>query len=134
MRLIPSPSCRDKEKRPSTLAEGAAGQFQRPRLRFRKETAACVVLASAGYPEKPATGEVITGLEEMVGHPGVEVFHGATAARGERTVTAGGRVLSVCATAPDLAGALRAAYAAAEAIDFPGKVFRTDVGKRVLAG
>lgn len=116
------------------LAEGAAGQFERARLRFRKETAACVVLASQGYPEKPATGEVITGLEDAVGHPAVEVFHGATAARGERTVTAGGRVLSVCATAPDLAGALRVAYAAAQTLDFPGKVFRTDIGKRVLEG
>jgi phosphoribosylamine---glycine ligase len=116
------------------LAEAAAGQFQRQRLRFRKEAAACVVLASQGYPDKPSIGEVISGLEEVIDHPGVEVFHGGTAWRGEDVVSAGGRVLSVCATAPDLAGALRAAYAAAAVIDWPGKVYRSDIGRRVLAG
>ena len=46
----------------------------------------------------------------------------------------GGRVLSVCAVDPDLGGALRRAYAAVEAVDWPGKVYRRDIGRRVLMG
>jgi phosphoribosylamine--glycine ligase len=48
-------------------------------------------------------------------------------------VSAGGRVLSVCALGPDVAGALARAYAAVGEIDWPGKVFRRDLGARVLA-
>jgi phosphoribosylamine--glycine ligase len=48
-------------------------------------------------------------------------------------VSAGGRVLDVCATGPDLAGALASAYSAVERIDWPSKVFRRDIGRRVAA-
>jgi phosphoribosylamine--glycine ligase len=47
-------------------------------------------------------------------------------------LTAGGRVLSVCALGPDLVGALKRAYAAVAEIQWPAKVFRRDVGRRVL--
>ncbi|MBV8202467.1 MAG: phosphoribosylamine--glycine ligase [Acidobacteria bacterium] len=115
------------------LAAAAAGDFdQVRRLRFRKEAAACVVLASRGYPGRPVSGEVITGLEQAA-QLGAEVFHAGTqrGPRGE-LLTAGGRVLSVCALGPDLVGALKRAYAAAAEIHWPGKIFRRDIGRRVL--
>jgi len=115
------------------LASAAAGDFdQVRRLRFRKEAAACIVLASRGYPGRPVTGEVIVGLERAA-ELGAEVFHAGTqrGPRGE-LLTAGGRVLSVCALGPDLVGALKRAYAAAGEIHWPGKVFRRDIGRRVL--
>jgi phosphoribosylamine--glycine ligase len=115
------------------LVAAAAGDFDlHRRLRFRKEAAACVVLASQGYPGRPVTGEAIQGLERAA-QLGAEVFHAGTrrGARGE-VLTAGGRVLSVCALGPDLVGALKRAYAAAGEIQWPAKVFRRDIGRRVL--
>jgi phosphoribosylamine--glycine ligase len=115
------------------LAAAAAGDFDLfRRLHFRKEAAACVVLASQGYPGRPVTGEVISGLEEAA-QLGAEVFHAGTqrGPRGE-VLTAGGRVLSVCALGPDLVGALKRAYAAVGEIQWPGKIFRRDIGRRVL--
>jgi phosphoribosylamine--glycine ligase len=114
------------------LASGAAGSFDVRRLSFRKEAAACVVLASPGYPARPESGETIHGLEHAVLLPGVEVFHAATAQSGEDLVSAGGRVLSVCGLDADLRGALKRAYAAVAEIDWPAKVFRRDIGRRVL--
>jgi len=122
------------------LAAGARGEFDVRRLSFRKEVSACIVLASPGYPGRPVTGEPIRGLDRAPELPGVEIFHAGTAmaagAMGEtgELVSAGGRVLSVCATDPDLAGALRKAYAAAEKVDWPGKVYRRDIGRRVVEG
>jgi phosphoribosylamine---glycine ligase len=114
------------------LAAGAAGNFGVPRLHFRKEAAAVIVLASAGYPEKPARGEPIAGLERAAALPNVEIFHSGTAEVDGHLVTASGRVLSVCATGASLAEALKYAYAAASEISWPSKVMRKDIGRRAL--
>jgi phosphoribosylamine--glycine ligase len=114
------------------LAAGAAGSFDVRRLSFRKEAAACVVLASPGYPGRPLTGEPIRGLDRAAAHPGVEVFHAGTTLKDGELVSAGGRVLSVCALDADLRGALKRAYAAVADVEWPGKAFRHDIGRRVL--
>ncbi|HEX7182887.1 MAG TPA: phosphoribosylamine--glycine ligase [Thermoanaerobaculia bacterium] len=114
------------------LASGAAGAFDVRRLSFRKEVAACLVLASPGYPGRPVQGEVIRGLERAAALPNVEIFHAGTAVSGGELVSAGGRVLSVCALDADLLGALKRAYTAVAEIDWPAKAFRRDIGRRVL--
>lgn len=114
------------------LASGAAGGFNVRRLRFKKAAAACIVLASEGYPGKPVKGEEIDGLDRAAALPGVEIFHAATREEGDRLLSAGGRVLNVCATAPHLSEALKRAYAAAGEIHWPSKVLRRDIGRRVL--
>ena len=124
------------------LAAGAAGHFDtlpnthlnNRRLSFRREVAACVVLASPGYPGRPLQGEPIRGLDRAAALPGVEIFHAGTDVQDGDLVSAGGRVLSVCALAPDLAGALDRAYAAVGEIDWPGKVYRRDIGHSLLGG
>ncbi len=114
------------------LASGAAGRFETARLRFRKEAAACLVLANDGYPEKPAKGGVISGLEAAAAQDGVEVFHAGTAVKDGQLVAAAGRVLNVCATGATLRDALKRAYTAASAIHWPEKILRHDIGRRVL--
>jgi len=117
------------------LAAGADGDFGAHRLRFTRDAAACIVLASSGYPGKPVKGEAIRGIERARAHEGVEVFHAGTAWEdrdGGTLVAAGGRVLDISARGEDLVTALRRAYAAAGEIEWPAKVFRRDVGKRVL--
>jgi phosphoribosylamine--glycine ligase len=91
------------------------------------------VLASAGYPGLPSKGETISGVEQAAALEGVHVFHGGTARRDGELVTAGGRVLNVCATGATLREALQRAYAGANCVDWPGKVFRRDIGRAVLA-
>ncbi|HYU33194.1 MAG TPA: phosphoribosylamine--glycine ligase [Thermoanaerobaculia bacterium] len=115
------------------LAAGAAGNFETRRPSFRKEAAACIVLASPGYPGRPVSGDVIRGLDRAAALPGVEIFHAGTALNAEgELVSAGGRVLSVCALDAGLVEALRRAYAAVAEIDWPGKVFRRDIGRRMV--
>jgi phosphoribosylamine--glycine ligase len=115
------------------LLEACRGGFSTRRLHFRKEAAACIVLAAPGYPGRPATGEPIRRLDEAAALPGVALFHAATDRLGSEIVSAGGRVLDVCATGIDLPQALKRAYQAVQAIDWPGKTFRRDIGRRVVA-
>ena len=91
-----------------------------------------IVLASAGYPDKPVQGEPITGLERAAALPNVEIFHSGTALVDGVLVAAGGRVLSVGATGATLAEALKSAYAAAQEIRWPSKILRKDIGRRAL--
>lgn len=89
----------------------------------------CVVLASKGYPGRYQVGYPITGLSTAAAIDGVSVFHSGTALVDGRFVTAGGRVLSVTARGPNLEEAADSAYAAADRIEFEGKIFRTDIGR-----
>jgi phosphoribosylamine---glycine ligase len=92
--------------------------------------ACCVVLASAGYPEKPRLGIPITGIELAEAMPGVHVYHAGTRRGPDGVVqTAGGRVLGVTGLGKDLAEARQRAYAACEVIEFAGKQMRTDIGR-----
>lgn len=114
------------------LRQAAAGRFERTRFEFRREAAACVVLAAEGYPDAPVRGDQIFGLETAAGRPGVEVFHAGTKLEQEKLVTAGGRVLNVCATGGSLREALRGAYQAVADIRWRGQTYRSDIGRRVL--
>jgi phosphoribosylamine--glycine ligase len=115
------------------LAAGADGDFGIDRLHFKRTAAACVVLAAEGYPGKAVTGEVIEGLEAFDELDGVEVFHAGTATDAAgNVVTAGGRVLAVCATGTDLPQALRRTYDAAALVRWPHRYLRRDIGRRVV--
>ncbi len=101
-------------------------------LAWKPDAAVCVVLASGGYPGRHDTGLPITGIEEAEALPGVQVFHAGTARRDGVLVTAGGRVLGVHATGPDLRAAVDTASAAADRIQFTGKHHRRDIAWRAL--
>lgn len=115
------------------LASGAAGRFEMKRLNFLKEASACVVLAAAGYPGDPVKGDPIAGIEDANARQGVTVFQAGTKMSEGRLVSAGGRVLNVCATGPSLKDALRRAYDAVGDIRWANKACRHDIGRRVVA-
>lgn len=92
--------------------------------------AACVNLVSGGYPGPYATGLPIAGLAEAEARPDVHVFHAGTTVKDGRLVTAGGRVLSVTASAADVATAVATAYEATARIRFDGMHYRKDIGRR----
>lgn len=108
----------------STRPGGLAGR----ELEWDPRTAVTLVLASAGYPDSPRTGDEITGLDAVP--EGIEVTHAGTAAEGGRLVTAGGRVLNVTALGETPAAARAAAYAAADGIEFAGRQLRRDIALR----
>jgi phosphoribosylamine--glycine ligase len=97
--------------------------------KFSNEAALVVVIAARGYPDAPEKGGAIAGLDQ----PGAQVFQAGTARRGDRLVADGGRVLGVAALGKDVAQARRAAYRAADAIDFPTGFCRRDIGWREIA-
>jgi len=94
-------------------------------LRWSPRAAVDVVLAAAGYPDSPRTGDAVAGLDAVPGD--VLVFHAGTAREGRRVVTAGGRVLNIVGLGDTVAEARAAAYRGAEAVSFRGKQFRTDI-------
>ena len=103
-------------------------------VKFSTGAAACVVLASGGYPEHYEKGKVISGLEngQLPGTDAV-IYHAGTDQKEGQLVTSGGRVLGVAATADTLKAAVDKAYAAAEGIAFEGLHKRNDIGARALA-
>ena len=115
----------------------ANGELEGAAPAFSDEAAVCVVLASQGYPERPRTGDVIEGLNDvgqsLAAIEGVTVFHAGTRRHSPDGpfYTAGGRVLAVTAVAPTLEQARERAYAATEPIDWEGMQMRHDIAALV---
>lgn len=106
-----------------------------PVPRWRDGAAVAVVLAAEGYPAAPAGGDLIEGVEAAGRVPGAHVLHAGTAAGpGGQLTTAGGRVLNVVGTGPDLAAARKVAYAAAARIRIRGGWYRGDIAAQPAAG
>lgn len=134
--------CGDPETQPimmrlrSDLAElcraAAAGRLRSGAAEWDPRPALGVVLAAEGYPGAVRGGDRIRGLEKEL--PDTRVFHAGTARGADgQVVTAGGRVLCVCGVGRDLAAACDRAYQRAERIDWPGRFFRSDVGRPATA-
>lgn len=114
----------------SGMEKDASGK--RKVFTIRPESAACVVMASGGYPGSYETGKEISGLDQVTGDDCV-VFHAGTkgGANGE-VLTAGGRVLGVTAWASTLQAAVEKAYKIADIIQFDGAFYRHDIAHRAL--
>ncbi|GCE76493.1 phosphoribosylamine--glycine ligase [Cellulomonas biazotea] len=128
------------------LAAATGGLGDLAPLRWRDDAAVTVVVASHGYPGTVRDGDPISGLDDAEALPGVHVLHAGTALRqnaagdddaqvaGGHLVSAGGRVLSVVGTGPDLAAARAAAYAGVAQVELDGSHHRTDIAAAVAAG
>ena len=104
------------------------GQLQ---VEWHDGAAACVILASGGYPSHYEKGKAITFPAAFPAN--VTCYHAGDKLENGTLVTSGGRVLGITAAAPTLKEALRDAYAAAETVEFEGKYLRHDIGQRALA-
>ncbi len=98
-------------------------------IKWKDEPAACVVMASGGYPLAYKKGIEITGLDEGGQVEGATVYHAGTKYTDGKFLTNGGRVLGVTARGKTLDEALEKAYLAVEKIKFDGAHFRKDIGK-----
>ncbi len=119
----------------ATFQACARGDLRAAPPAWKPGAAACVVMASEGYPDAPRGGSprkdvTLTGLE---GDGQAVVLHAGTRREGNRIMSRPGRVIGVTAYGADLKSALDAAYAKVDAIGFPGARFRRDIGERGLA-
>lgn len=110
----------------------ATGDLAGQRAEWDQRAALGVVMAAKGYPSDYRQGEVIEGLPGGEAED-VKVFHAGTRLENGRLVTAGGRVLCVCALGDSVAEAQRKAYLQVERIHWPGVHYRRDIGWRAVA-
>ena len=111
-------------------AEGRLSAIEAPR--FSDDVALTVVMAAKGYPDTPAKGGAIGGLD-VAEATGAKVFHAGTALSDGALVASGGRVLNVTARSSTVSEAQRRAYQAVDAINFADGFCRRDIGWREIA-
>ena len=98
-------------------------------LEIDPRSAATVIAASGGYPEKYEKGKEITGAEDM---DGSILFHAGTKVSENKVLTNGGRVLACTGIGPDMETALKRSYDNIEKIAFDGMYYRKDIGSDVI--
>jgi phosphoribosylamine--glycine ligase len=109
------------------------GRLDRTEASWDPRPAIGVVMAAAGYPEQPRAGDAIDGLDATM-LAGSKIFHAGTRLEADGTVvTAGGRVLTVCALGDSVLKAQQLAYAALKAVRFKGAFWRRDIAQRAIA-
>jgi phosphoribosylamine--glycine ligase len=113
------------------MFEAAGGTLEKAPFENGTGAAACVVIASKGYPGSYSKGYQIDGLDRAR-DAGCIVFHSGTESKDGAIVTSGGRVLGVTATGPALRDAVETAYRGVAAISFSGSFYRSDIGKKGL--
>ena len=106
------------------------GRLDEAKAEWDPRVALGVVLAAAGYPAAPRSGDVVYGLPEAA--EDYHVFHAGTAFKGSEVVVSGGRVLCVTALGHNVKTAQRRAYEIADRIRFDGMQLRRDIGHRAI--
>ncbi len=98
-------------------------------VKFSDKSAACVIMASAGYPEAYESGfelDIAESVKDSVYVAGAKLQDG-------KLLTAGGRVLGVTAVADTLEAAVESAYGKVSSVKFGNAYYRRDIGARALA-
>ncbi|HYA88405.1 MAG TPA: phosphoribosylamine--glycine ligase [Nitrospirota bacterium] len=109
-----------------------SGSLSKIDIKWKPDSAVCVVMASGGYPGSYEKGKIICGLENAVKLNNVSVFHAGTAFKDGKIVTNGGRVLGVTGLGPVVAAAIDNAYRGVREITYDGAHYRRDIGARAL--
>ncbi len=112
------------------LLKVANGNLEDTKLTWKKEAAACVVVAVDGYPEEYPKGQEV--IIDPINDDAVVLFHAGTVKKGGKLVNVAGRVMSVCAHAATLSEALAKVYRAVPKVRFEGARYRRDIGYRAL--
>ena len=112
------------------LESAVAGTLDAAAADWDRRCAMGVVIAAHGYPENPRKGDPIEGLPKASAEN--HVFHAGTRLADGALLTDGGRVLCVTALGDSVKMAHKNAYAAVDAIRFPGMQLRRDIGHRAM--
>jgi phosphoribosylamine--glycine ligase len=108
------------------------GNLAKIEVKWKEESAVCVVLASGGYPGDYDKGKEIKGLANAAKQDKVMVFHAGTSLKDNKVVTDGGRVLGVTGLGPKVSVAIENAYKGVREVSFEGAQYRKDIGARAL--
>lgn len=103
-------------------------RLEEAELEWSAQSAACVMLASGGYPLTYETGFEIKGLEDLEQYDDLLVFHSGTRKEGDKFVTDGGRVLGLTVLGSSLLFTIDKVYQYLEEIEFEDMHYRTDIG------
>ncbi len=104
------------------------GKLDKLDIKWKDNAAACVILASGGYPESYEKGFTINGLDKCAKMDNIYIYHAGTAFKDCKFVTNGGRVLGVTGVGKNLDEAIKMAYKGVEFINFKNAHFRRDIG------
>jgi phosphoribosylamine--glycine ligase len=115
----------------SVLHAAAIGQLRDDILSWRNQSAACVVIGSAGYPQQPRSGDPITINHTAMPSNGY-LLHAGTRLVDSQLVSAGGRVLNAIGIGDDMTSALRTAYQVVDCVQLTGMQYRLDIGQSEL--
>lgn len=107
------------------VSEGRLGEIE---VGFSDESAACVIMASGGYPEAYEKGKEIDVPSDVL----PRVYFAGAAKKNGKLYTNGGRVLGVTNVAPTLGEAIKRSYADVKRIKFEGAYYRTDIGAKAM--
>jgi phosphoribosylamine--glycine ligase len=110
------------------LEAALEGQALEAKPEWNRNAAGCVVVASGGYPTKYEKGKVIEGLDILEKRADVVVFHAGTAFEQDKFLTAGGRVLNICAAKESLEDTMTTIYDAIDELNFDAMHYRKDIG------
>ena len=110
----------------------ANGTLADTEVKFADKSAACVVLASRGYPEKYETGFPMSIPAEADREADTDVYVAGAKKDGDVLLSAGGRVLGCVKVAPTLEEAIAGAYRLADSVKFENAYCRRDIGQRAL--
>ena len=100
------------------------------KIKNKKLSTICVVIASMGYPNTYKVNKQIKNLNEAQKIKNIEIFHAGTKNVKNKILSSGGRVLSITAQAKDLKSARKIAYSAIKKINWRYGFFRKDIGKK----
>jgi phosphoribosylamine--glycine ligase len=112
------------------LMHATQGTLDQAELKWDRRFALGVVMAAAGYPQSPRSGDDITGLPPAADD--LHVFHAGTDLRDGRLLSSGGRVLCVTALGESAKLAQARAYEGLRGIHLDGAQYRTDIGHRAI--
>lgn len=112
------------------LMASLSGELENVEVKWKDESAVCVIMSSAGYPGPYEKGQVIKGLDQVT-DPAI-IFHAGTTLKDGEMLTNGGRVLGITAIGDHLKEARELAYQSVEKVSFIGAHYRTDIGSKAV--
>jgi len=104
------------------------GTLDKCEVKFAKNSACCVIMASKGYPEKYESGYEITIADEVFD----SVYVAGAKLEDGKLTNAGGRVLGVTAVEENLGEAIKSAYEKCKKVSFANAYYRSDIGAKAM--
>lgn len=104
------------------------GNLDKVKVEFENKSAACIIMASEGYPLEYKKGFAINIPKDII----ERVYFAGVKKENEKLLTNGGRVLGITNIADTLEKAIKLSYEDARQISFEGAYYRKDIGEKAL--